>query len=165
MLKIITFIVTSVFFSLAYAQERGDIFPSNFGFSFNLLGPFFGQYEAGVTSYLNLKMQTGFHAIYYSSSSSNPEINGWQSEFRLNYYFTTWQQNGFFLGAASGIEALKVKETNHDTWTTYEDITWAVLPGYNWIMDSNVSLALDLKYGYSMGDIQFNPEVSFVFLF
>lgn len=75
------------FFPIANAQEESEVFPANIGLSMNVLGPIFGIYSLGVTTFVTSRMQIGLDGVYYSTRDFDPKVEGWQAKIRMNYFF------------------------------------------------------------------------------
>ena len=137
----------------------------NLGLTFNLLGPLFGEYELGISTFVNPYLQVGGDVTYFSTQYISPEIQGWQVVGRANYYFSSFYRSGFYVGATTGFEAVSVKKNDNANWEEYEDLTWSVIPGYSWIVSQSFSLMLGLNYGYNLGENQVAPEIAGLYLF
>jgi hypothetical protein len=149
-------------FNIAYAQYESSAQPASIGVSVNILGPIFGEYSLGVSTFINPFIQVGVNSTYYDTQYVSPEVEGWQSDLRVNYFFSSFRRSGFFLGASGGFEAVNVKKNDNAKWERFEDATWAVIPGYAWMLGKSYALLLGLSYGYSLGDMQLAPEINFV---
>lgn len=159
---ILFYLLFFFWFNYAYAQYNSSSQPSNLGLSFNLLGPIFGEYNLGVSTFLNPYLQVGVDSTYYATQYISPEIDGWQSELRVNYFFSTYKRSSFYIGATGGFESVKVKQDSNSSWKSYNDLTWSIIPGYAWAAGRGFTIMLGLSYGYSLGDNQIGPEISFV---
>ena len=146
-------------FSKAYSQSYAQ---QNFGVSVNVIGIIFGEYGLGINTFITPKIQIGVHSIYYETHDVFPEIEGWASEFRVNYFFAGWHRSGFYIGGAGGLESIHVKNDENSPWEDYSDPTWGVIPGYAWEINRAFTMMVGLRYGYKLGTTEFSPEVNFV---
>jgi len=147
---------------IAQAQYASSSQPNNIGISINILGPIFGEYGLGLSTFMTQNIQVGVNTTYFSTQYISPEVEGWQSNLRVNYFFSSFRKSGFYLGGSGGFEAVNVKKDGDAKWERYDDLTWAIIPGYAWMMGKSYMLLLGLSYGYSLGDTQFEPEIGFV---
>lgn len=155
------------FFQSANAQsERSSNSErqNNINLAVNILSPLFGEYSLGIYTFITPFIQAGINGTYYSTQYVTPEVNGWQTELRANYFFSTHYRSSFYLGAAAGIESVDVKKESSTTWENYRDFTWAIIPGYAWVIGKSFTMMLGLSYGYNLGDTQIGPEIGAVFL-
>ena len=150
-------------FNFAYAQNDSSQ-PQNLGLSFNLLGPLFGEYNLGLSTFMNPYLQVGIDSTYFATQYISPEVKGWQSELRINYFFSTYRRSGFYLGVTGGFESVSVKQESDTEWKNYNDLTWSIIPGYDWVAGNSFNMLLGLSYGYSLGQMQILPEIGFVVL-
>lgn len=165
MRKIINCFLFTLFFNSAYGQQNHNSMPvNNIGMTVNILGPLFGEYGLGVSTFVNPYIQVGANTTYYSTQYITPEVDGWQSDLRVNYFFSGWHRSGFYLGATGGYECVHVKKNSDSNLEYYNDTTWSIIPGYAWSAGKSFTLLLGLKYGYNFGDIDFSPEIGFVIM-
>jgi hypothetical protein len=161
--KLIPFLLLILPFNDANAQNNSSQ-PQNLGISFNLLGPIFGEYNLGLSTFVSPYLQFGIDGTYYSTQYVSPEVKGWQTEARINYFFSSYRRSGFYLGGTGGFEVVDVKQDSNSNWKNYTDFTWSVVPGYAWTTGGSFTMLLGLSYGYSLGEIQILPEIGFVLL-
>jgi len=147
-----------------YAVEEEASPPPNIGFSLNLLGPIFGIYSLGVSSFLTSRVQIGINGTYFDTRSVDPKVTGWQTQVRMNYFFSPLYKSGFYLGIFGGFESVQVNN-NSGSSNNYTDPIGGVIPGYRWSMTKKLDMLLGVMVGYMYGDVQISPELSFVYLF
>lgn len=150
-------------FQMAFAQG-GSSTPANVGLSINLLGPLFGEYGLGLFTFVSPYLQVGVQGTYFSTEYITPQIQGWQTNIRVNYFFSGFRKSGFYLGATGGLESVDVRKDESSQWKYYKDTTWSIIPGYAWIADQSFIIMVGLSYGYALGENQFYPELGFILL-
>ncbi len=167
MKKLLSLVFVSVSFlpGIIYAQGSQSSAFNNMGISLNVSGIIFGEYELGIFTFLNQTLQLGLNSGFYQTRYLSPEISGWQSEIRANYFFSTFYSSGFYMGAATGYENLSVRKNKSESWNKYNDLTWKVVPGYSWVLSKSFSLMLGLSLGYDFGDTVLSPEINFLYIF
>ena len=158
------YLMVIIFFSInALAQENDETVPNNIGFSLNLLGPIFGEYSAGVSSFLTSRLQIGLQGTYYDTRNLDPKILGWQAQVRMNYFFTPLNKSGFYLGVFGGFESVQV-QNNSGKDDSYNDPIGGLIPGYRWAMTKKLDMLLGVMVGYMFGNIQIAPELTFIYV-
>ncbi|MES2614606.1 MAG: hypothetical protein V4591_04235 [Bdellovibrionota bacterium] len=163
-MKKIILIYFLFFVPFKFSHAQNAFIPNNLGVAVDVLGPIFGEYSLGLNTFVGPNIQLGVNSTYFSTQYISPEIKGWQSAFRMNYFFSTWRRSGFYLGGASGFESVRVKNDSNSHWEDYNDITWAIIPGYALVVGRPFIMMFGLSYGYNLGSTQFLPEASFIFL-
>lgn len=167
-------IFISLFFaSTAFAQQPGFSAESHtnlqtqpsLGISVDALGIFLGTYSLGATTIVTPHIELGLAGRYYDTHFVSPKVQGWQSEFRINYFFSPIEKNGIFLGALGGFESVNIFKDEETGWKKEEDAIWAVIPGYKWSFDSQWHLLVGLRAGHNFGETQITPEIDLVYLF
>ena len=149
----------------AVASEEGENPPpANIAFSLNLMGPIFGIYSLGISSFMTSRIQLGVFGTYYDTRSVDPKITGWQSQVRMNYFFSPLYKSGFYLGIFCGFESVQIKNSS-GKYDDYTDPIGGVIPGYRWAMTKKLDMLLGVMVGYMYGDVQISPELSFVYMF
>lgn len=146
---------------LAYEEQESTV-PPNIGLSLNLLGPLFGVYSAGVSTYLTQHIQIALYGTYFDTNNIDPQVIGWQSQLRLNFFLSPPTVSGIYLGLFGGYEAVDIKKSNKQT-ETYNDLIGGVVPGYKWAMTKKLNMLLGILIGYMYGDVQVSPELTFVY--
>jgi hypothetical protein len=164
MLKKIIILVICYFQNSSFAKETSYNLLNNIGFSLNILGPLYGEYSVGLSSFINEFVQIEISQNVYSTQYVSPEIQGWQTNFGINYYFSTFLQNSFFLGFNAGYESVEVRKKSNEKWNKYNDITWSIIPGYSYAASERFSINFGISYGYNLGDTQLSPQIGLVFL-
>lgn len=162
---IVLFICLTLFFQnnvQAYEEKESSSVPSNLGLSLNILGPLFGLYSAGVSTYVSQYVQIGLYGTYFDTRNIDPQVTGWQSQVRLNLYFTPPNVSGIYLGLFGGYESVTIKKSDNKS-DSYNDLIGGVVPGYKWSMTKKLNLLLGIMIGYMYGDVQVSPEISFVY--
>ncbi len=147
--------------SQAYEENDSSV-PTNIGLFLNLLGPLFGVYSAGVSTYLTSHIQIALYGTYFDTNNIEPQVLGWQSQLRLNFFLSPPAISGIYIGLFGGYEAVDIKKSNKQT-ETYNDLIGGVVPGYKWAMTKKLNLLLGILIGYMYGDVQVSPELSFVY--
>jgi hypothetical protein len=160
---LIYFMIMSFFSVNAFAYEDDEEVPNNIGLSLNLLGPLFGEYSVGVSSFLNSRLQIGVQGSYYDTNNVDPKILGWQAQIRMNYFFTPLYKSGFYLGIFGGFESVQV-QNNSGTDDSYNDPIGGLIPGYRWAMTKKLDMLLGVMVGYMFGNVQLAPELTFVYV-
>ncbi|WGL59513.1 DUF3575 domain-containing protein [Pigmentibacter sp. JX0631] len=148
--------------SFAYEEKESSSVPPNVGLSLNILGPLFGLYSAGVSTYVSPYVQIGLYGTYFDTRNIDPQVTGWQSQIRLNLYFTAPNVSGIYLGIFGGYESVTIKKNDNKS-DSYNDLIGGFVPGYKWAMTKKLNLLLGIIIGYMYGDIQVSPEISFVY--
>ena len=147
---------------MAYEEKESSSVPSNVGLSLNILGPLFGLYSAGISTYVSQYVQIGVYGTYFDTRNIEPQVTGWQSQVRLNLYFTAPNVSGVYLGLFGGYESVVIKKSDNKS-DAYNDLIGGFVPGYKWAMTKKLNLLLGIMIGYMYGDIQVSPEISFVY--
>ncbi|BBH52838.1 hypothetical protein [Fluviispira sanaruensis] len=162
--KLFLCFIISLFHSKIYSQYVGNDVAPNIGISINILGPIFGIYSLGISTFLSSQVQIGLTGSYYSTRNSEPQAEGSLIEYRMTYYFSGIQKNGITLALSGGFESIEIKQES-DQWKKYEDPIGGVIPGYNWLIGKNLHLLAGLYFGYQFGSFQIKPEISFIYFF
>ena len=162
---LIIFIILNFIFPFnIHAQEERENMPKNIGLSLDLFGPFFGTYSLGISTFMSPRIQIGIYGTYFDTRNIDPRVLGWQSQIRMNYFFTPLNKSGFYLGMFGGFESVQVQNSSGN-YDTYNDPIGGVVPGYRWALTRNLDLLVGLIIGYMFGTVQLQPEVSFIYLF
>jgi len=110
--KILIVFILLIFSLNVSASEEETYPPANLGFSLNLLGPIFGIYSFGVSSFITSRVQIGLNGTYFDTQYVDPRITGWQTQIRMNYFFAPLYKNGFYLGVFGGFESVQIKNNS-----------------------------------------------------
>ncbi|APJ03473.1 hypothetical protein [Silvanigrella aquatica] len=163
--KIFFIILSLIFFSLKskpiYAEDINENF-KYYSFSINILGPLFGVYSAGISAFATSHIQLALSGSYYSTRNLDPNIIGWQTQFRLNYFLYPNHLNSFYLGALTGYESVEINP-NTSSSNNYNDIIWGVVPGFRWTITRKLDFMFGVIMGYMFGSSQIAPEINFVY--
>lgn len=152
-------------FSLnAYSQDDSESTPQNIGLSLNLLGPVFGIYSLGISTFMTSRIQIGVYGTYFDTRNVDSKIIGWQTQVRMNYFFTPLYKSGFYLGIFGGFESIQIQKSS-GKYESYNDPIGGVIPGYRWAMTRKLDMLLGVMVGYMYGDIQLTPELIFIYVF
>lgn len=161
--KIILILLLLLFPIVAYAQDVEESVPPNIGFSLDLFGPIFGIYSLGVSTFMNSRIQIGLYGTYYNTRGLDPNVIGWQTQVRMNYFFSPLSKNGFYLGLFGGFESVQVQ--NGTGYNSYNDPIGGIVPGYRWALTRRLQMLLGLIVGYMYEEVQYTPELSFIYVF
>lgn len=156
-----------IFFQVSinsYAQDNRENIPSNIGFSLDVLGPIFGIYSGGLSTFMTSRTQIGIYGTYFDTRDLEPTVLGWQSLIRMNYFFSPLNLSGFYLGIFGGFESVQVKN-NSNNYNSYNDCIGGIVPGYRWTMTKKINLLLGVMVEYIYESTQINPELSFIYIF
>jgi hypothetical protein len=152
-------------FSLsAFPQEDSETMPLNIGLSLNLLGPVFGIYSLGISTIMTQRIQIGLYGTYFDTRNIDPNVTGWQTQVRMNYFFSPLYKSGFYLGVFGGFESVKVQNSSGN-YDSYSDPIGGLVPGYRWVMTRRLGMLLGIIVGYMYGDTQISPEITFIYIF
>ena len=147
-----------------YAQEDTEYIPLNIGLSLNVLGPVFGIYSLGISTFMTQRIQIGLYGTYFDTRKVDPRVTGWQTQVRMNYFFTPLYKSGFYLGIFGGFESVQVQNSSSN-YDSYNDPIGGLIPGYRWAMTRRLDMLLGVIIGYMYGQVQISPELTFIYIF
>ncbi|KAB8032212.1 DUF3575 domain-containing protein [Fluviispira multicolorata] len=160
--KLFITVFTILIHSSSYAQYASTNLSPNIGFTVSVLGPIFGVYSLGISTFITSNLQVGMTGTYYSTRNLDPQAEGWLAEYRMTYYFSQINKNGIYLALAGGFESVQIKKDSGN-WEKYEDPIGGIIPGYHWLLTNNLHLLAGLNFGYQFGTYQITPEIGFVY--